>query len=234
RAARTGTVRLSAAAGPRSRHGRGDTAGHAVGGMALGWRVRGTVDRADVAVRNRTAPGPQPAAWQTPGVGEPRRSPRGRLGRTGTGSRDPRGRRTGGDRRGNEPYLAAARRSPGTGLCRRHGLCGDRNGARRAGGNRQEPRLTRENRAGGGVGGAAMTHDAATHGRVWEMLAGYVAGTVSPDEHTAIAAHLDTCAACRDELAAWQAVRGGTRQAAPTDAAPGGAIVRTVLARAQH
>ena len=46
-------------------------------------------------------------------------------------------------------------------------------------------------------------HDEPTHSQVQDMLPWYVANTLQPDEHQLVRAHLQTCAACQDDLQ-WQ------------------------------
>jgi hypothetical protein len=79
-----------------------------------------------------------------------------------------------------------------------------------------------------------MTSEAfAAHGQVREMLAGYVAGTVDKADGELVAAHLEFCAQCQEQVAGWQAVRAGVRQAIPVAAAPGPELVTAVLQRAK-
>jgi hypothetical protein len=73
---------------------------------------------------------------------------------------------------------------------------------------------------------------AAAHERVRESLAAYAAATLASSERELVAAHLESCADCRNELAGWQAVAGGVRAAAPAAPAPGPELVTAVLARA--
>jgi len=73
----------------------------------------------------------------------------------------------------------------------------------------------------------------ATHEHVQGMLAGYTAGSVNTAERDVIAAHVADCVECGNELAGWQAIRTGVRQAAPAVTAPGREVVTTVLERAR-
>src|SRR5699024_10508988 len=132
---------------------------------------------------------------------------RSRLNRPRAGSGDPGRGRTGGDRRRDGAHLPTACRSARAGLRRRHGIRRDRNGTRHTGRDGQKPRVTRENRTGRRIEGAAMTEtNATTHEHVQGMLAGYAAGSVDATEQDVITAHVAECAECGNELAAWQAI----------------------------
>ena len=66
---------------------------------------------------------------------------------------------------------------------------------------------------------------------VVDRLPAYVNGTLRPDERAGIEAHLERCAGCSNELAAWQAIRTATRSIASRPvAAPNSVLDRLWVA----
>lgn len=72
-------------------------------------------------------------------------------------------------------------------------------------------------------------YEARSHERVRALLAGYAAGSVTGGERQWVSAHLECCAACRQELGGWQAVRGGLRATVAPAPSPG--LLAGVLAQ---
>jgi anti-sigma-K factor RskA len=72
----------------------------------------------------------------------------------------------------------------------------------------------------------------ATDHEVWgDLLPAYALGSLDADEAAAVTRHLESCAACRAELAVWRQVTDALALAAPA-AAPSPALRRRLLAEA--
>ncbi len=63
-----------------------------------------------------------------------------------------------------------------------------------------------------------------------EDVAAYALGTLDPAERAAFEAHLEGCAACREELALLAPAARALQGAAPPDVAPAGLRARTMEA----
>ena len=67
-----------------------------------------------------------------------------------------------------------------------------------------------------------MNADALSCSACRGALAEYVAGLCAPQVRLRIAAHLDECSACRDEMRQWTGIVSGLRKPQPRDEPPPG------------
>ncbi|MDZ4689738.1 ChrR family anti-sigma-E factor [Terricaulis sp.] len=61
-----------------------------------------------------------------------------------------------------------------------------------------------------------------------DILAAYAAGTLAPGFGLVVGAHVETCAACRNQVAAYEAASGAALQTLPLEAVGGDALARVM------